>query len=70
MGRSKMQKCRQCRAYGLRTTCEKCGGPAQAAAPLKFSPQDPHAALRRKYERVNSPEWVEALPTPKQEAKK
>lgn len=67
MARTKMQKCRQCGAYGLTTKCKKCGGLAQAAAPLKFSPEDPQATRRRKYEKVTSPTWVDNLPTPKKE---
>ncbi|MBT4059053.1 MAG: ribosome biogenesis protein [Euryarchaeota archaeon] len=67
MVRSKMQKCKDCGAYGLSTTCKKCGGTAQAAGPLKFSPQDPQAKRRREYQKVTDPKWVENLPSPKVE---
>ena len=67
MARSKMQKCRDCGAYALTTTCKECGGVAQVAGPLKFSPQDPQSERRRKYEKVTDPEWVDNLPTPKKE---
>lgn len=40
---------------------------AQAAGPLKFSPQDPQSERRRKYEKVTDPEWVDNLPSPKKE---
>ncbi|MBC8437703.1 MAG: ribosome biogenesis protein [Euryarchaeota archaeon] len=62
-----MQKCRECGEYGLSTTCKKCGGMAQAAGPLKFSPQDPQAKRRREYEKVGTPEWLAKLPSPKTE---
>ena len=40
---------------------------AQAAGPLKFSPQDPQAKRRREYEKVGTPEWLAKLPSPKTE---
>jgi len=67
MVRSKMQKCLDCGAYGLSTTCKECGGVAQAAGPLKFSPHDPQSGRRRKYEKVTDPEWVDKLPSPKKD---
>jgi rRNA maturation protein Nop10 len=67
MTRSRIQKCKDCGSYGLSTTCKKCGGIAQAAGPLKFSPQDPQAKRRREYENVIDPKWVENLPSPKGE---
>jgi rRNA maturation protein Nop10 len=63
MARSRTQKCTACGAYGLTTTCKQCGAPAQAAAPLKFSPEDPQAARRRQFQKVTDPEWTANLPT-------
>ena len=60
-----MKKCQACGAYGLTNNCKECGGVAQSAGPLKFSPHDSQAERRRKYEKVTEPEWVEKLPTPK-----
>lgn len=64
MARSRTQKCTACGTYGLTTTCKECGGVAQAAAPLKFSPEDPQAARRRQFQQVTEPEWAANLPTP------
>ncbi len=67
MARSKMQKCSSCGTYTLDTTCKECGSPAEAAAPLKFSPEDPQATRRRKFLKVTEKEWAESLPSPKKE---
>ena len=64
MARSKLQRCTACNAYGFGTTCSECGAPAQAAAPLRFSPEDPQAERRRHFQKVTEPEWVQSLPTP------
>ncbi len=62
MARQKLQKCTACGAYGLSTTCGKCGEPAQAAGPMKWSPEDPQAQRRRKMYDVGSKEWLDSLP--------
>jgi len=68
MVRQKLQTCTTCGAHGLSTTCIKCGKPAQAAAPLKWSPDDHQASRRRERHSVESKEWVEKLPQAIQEA--
>ncbi|MDP6907024.1 MAG: nucleolar RNA-binding Nop10p family protein [Candidatus Thalassarchaeaceae archaeon] len=64
MARTKLQKCTACGEYGLSETCKECGGKAQAAGPMKFSPEDSRAHLRRRLKNVESKEWVESLPSP------
>jgi len=39
----------------------------ESAAPLKFSPEDPQGARRRKRQNAGSDEWVESLPSPQKE---
>ena len=63
MARQQMQKCKECGAYSLSTTCSTCGGIAQAAAPMKWSPEDKRAYLRRKLEGVEEDGWAQTLPT-------
>jgi rRNA maturation protein Nop10 len=63
MARQRMQQCLSCKAFSLKTTCPECGGTAQAAAPLKWSPEDHRAALRRKMNGVESKAWPSTLPT-------
>lgn len=63
MARQRMQQCLSCKAFSLKTTCPECGGTAQAAAPLKWSPEDHRAALRRKMNDVESKAWPSTLPT-------
>ena len=63
MGRQMMQQCTQCQRYCLETTCPDCGGVAKAAAPLKWSPEDKRAHLRRKLEGVEEDGWSDSLPT-------
>ena len=62
MARQSMQKCRDCGAHSLHTTCPKCGGNAFAAAPMKWSPEDTRAELRRKLENVEQKGWSDNLP--------
>jgi len=47
----------------LSTTCPACGGSARAAAPIKWSPEDTKADLRRRLEGVTEAAWIEALPS-------
>lgn len=63
MARQLLQQCLKCEAWTLATTCPSCGGTAQAAAPLKWSPEDHRATIRRKMYEVESPEWSANLPT-------
>ena len=63
MVRQILQQCLTCQAFGLSTTCSECGGRAQAAAPLKWSPEDHRASLRRKMNGVENSSWSETLPT-------
>jgi len=63
MARQQMQKCTECGEYCLSTKCPKCGGVAKAAAPIKWSPDDKRAHLRRKLDGVEEPGWAESLPT-------
>ena len=37
----------------------------EAVAPLKFSPEDPQGARRRKRVDEGSQEWVDTLPSPR-----
>jgi rRNA maturation protein Nop10 len=63
MARQQLQKCRDCGTHCLSTTCPKCGGNAQVAAPMKWSPDDKRAHLRRKLDGVEKKGWAESLPT-------
>jgi len=62
MARQKLQRCLSCGSHGLSTTCTNCGANAQAAAPMKWSPEDPQAARRRLRQDVGSEQWLESLP--------
>lgn len=62
MARQKLQRCLSCGSHGLSTTCPDCGESAQAAAPMKWSPEDPQAARRRQRQGVGSEQWLESLP--------
>ena len=63
MARQILQQCLDCQAWTLSTTCPKCGGIAQAAAPIKWSPEDHRASIRRKMYDVSSKEWSDKLPS-------
>lgn len=63
MAKQRMQQCLSCGAFSLSTICPVCGGQAQAAAPLKWSPEDHRAALRRKMNGVEDDDWPEQLAT-------
>ena len=67
MARMRLQKCTVCGAYGLSETCDECGGQAQAAGPMRLSPEDGRANLRRKLKDVESKEWAANLPSPEDE---
>jgi rRNA maturation protein Nop10 len=63
MARQILQQCLDCQAWTLSTKCPECGGTAQAAAPIKWSPEDHRANIRRKMYDVSSKEWTEKLPS-------
>ena len=63
MAKQRMQQCLSCGAFSLSTVCPVCGGQSQAAAPLKWSPEDHRAALRRKMNGVEDDDWPEQLAT-------
>jgi len=63
MARQLLQQCLECEAWTLATTCPSCGAKAQAAAPLKWSPEDHRADIRRKMYNVADAEWANALST-------
>ena len=63
MARQQMQQCKSCGKYCLTTVCPSCGGVAQAAAPMKWSPDDKRAHLRRRLEGVEEDGWPKSLPT-------
>jgi len=52
-----------CGSFGLSEECTQCKGKMEAVAPLKFSPEDPQGARRRKRVDAGSDEWVEGLPS-------
>jgi rRNA maturation protein Nop10 len=62
MARQLLQQCTTCQDWTLERICAKCGAAANAAAPLKWSPEDQRANIRRKMYNVESPEWTAALP--------
>ena len=62
MARQLLQQCVDCQDWTLERICPKCGGQANAAAPLKWSPEDQRANIRRKIYNVEAPEWTAALP--------
>ena len=62
MVRQKLQKCTECGTYGLATECKQCGERAQAAGPLKWSPEDRQAQRRRQLHNGGSKEWLESIP--------
>ena len=49
----------------MATRCKKCGAAMVAVSPMKYSPEDPQGARRRKRLDVGSEEWLESLPTPR-----
>ena len=62
MARQLLQQCVDCQDWTLERICHTCGGQANAAAPLKWSPEDQRANIRRKMYNVEAPEWTAALP--------
>ena len=62
MGKQLLNQCLDCKAWTLSNNCS-CGGVARAAAPIKWSPEDHRANIRRKMYDVSSKEWTEKLPS-------
>jgi rRNA maturation protein Nop10 len=62
IARQLLQQCQSCSAWTLATTCAACGGTARAAAPMKWSPEDTKADLRRRLEGVTESSWIDSLP--------
>ena len=65
MVRTRLQRCSACGEYGLATRCKECGAAMVAVSPMKYSPEDPQGARRRKRLDVGSEEWLASLPTPR-----
>ncbi len=63
MARQILQRCVDCGAWCLELVCPTCGGKAQASAPLKWSPEDHRAGVRRQLNNVESPDWPKTIPT-------
>ena len=63
MPRQLLQQCIDCGAWCLETTCPACGGKAQAAAPLNWSPEAQRANVHRQLNDVESPESAQTMPT-------
>ena len=62
MARQLLQQCVQCKAWTLLRDCPNCGGTANAAAPMKWSPEDQRASIRRKMYNIESEDWLNSLP--------
>ena len=63
MARQLLQNCSKCKAWTLQRDCPYCDGTANAAAPMKWSPEDQRANIRRKMYNVESKEWLDSLPS-------
>ena len=62
MARQLLQQCVQCKACTLLRDCPHCDGTANAAAPMKWSPEDQRASIRRKMYNIESEDWLNSLP--------
>ena len=63
MARQLIQKCKLCGAYSYNLDCKECEGTSQAAAPLKWTPEDPQDHRRRKLNELESNKWNDTLPS-------
>ncbi len=63
MVRTRLQRCTSCGEFGLGARCGECGSAMAAVSPMKYSPEDPQGARRRKRMDVGSDEWLDSLPT-------
>ncbi len=62
MARQLLQHCSTCNSWTLVRDCPHCDEIANAAAPIKWSPEDQRANIRRKMYDVESQAWLESLP--------
>tara|TARA_B100001121_G_C18406769_1_gene488133 strand:+ start:301 stop:537 length:237 start_codon:yes stop_codon:yes gene_type:complete len=62
MARQLLQHCKKCQIWTLQRECPQCNETINAAAPLKWSPEDQRANIRRKMYNVESEEWLASLP--------
>ena len=62
MARQLLQQCVKCHAWTFERRCPHCEGAANAAAPIKWSPEDQRANIRRKMYNVESNDWLDSLP--------
>ncbi len=62
MARQLLQQCVECQAWTFERKCPHCEGTANAAAPIKWSPEDQRANIRRKMYNVESQDWLNSLP--------
>ena len=67
MVRTRLQRCTSCGEFGLGARCGECGSAIAAVSPMKYSPEDPQGARRRKRMDVGSDEWLDSLPTTRKE---
>ena len=67
MVRTRLQRCTSCGEFGLGARCSECGSAMAAVSPMKYSPEDPQGARRRKRMDVGSDEWLDSLPTTRKE---
>ncbi|MBI87882.1 MAG: hypothetical protein CMB67_02485 [Euryarchaeota archaeon] len=67
MARTRLQRCKECRAFGLGQECKACGGKMESSSALKYSPEDPQGARRRKRQEAGSDRWIESLPSPRKD---
>ena len=54
MARQLLQHCKKCQVWTLQRECPQCNETINAAAPLKWSPEDQRANIRRKMYNVES----------------
>ena len=62
MTRQLLQQCVECKAWTLHRDCPHCDAIANAAAPMKWSPEDKRASIRRKMYNIESKDWLNSLP--------
>ncbi len=63
MARQMLQICKSCDIYTLKVECPNCGTKVVQAAPIKWSPEDQRAHLRRQLDGVEEDGWSSTLPT-------
>ena len=63
MVRQMLQICSSCDIHTLKVECPNCGAKVVQAAPIKWSPEDQRAHLRRQLDGVEEDGWSSTLPT-------